>query len=762
MEAAFIGAIWSAATMPTQGLLGARATGADGLVEPTIVHQGKRWTIKHVIDSVHGAHSVVVSGPDGELWKKAGQKVFAAWVDDNMPQRSVVLASLFSHQKSEGFVEMKSGDRMAVLLRVIGVERLERKAKLAREFAAAERGKLEELCRRIGDIRGDDPGIEAAAAALRAAEEAAAGADAAVVEAKAALAKVQQAAADQVARKAAREAADKLRAALEEQAKGAAERRADSELKIQGNRQFQAQAAEIRAAAEHLEAANTELTRLELGLVEADKQIAKLLDPWRDGPARARAAAQRRDAAAKRLKDKAAIDRAVSEQAALAAAATAARALVEATEIEIRTMDGKRWATADERFVDLRASLVEIENLESDLGLAPVIAHKALAADDDAITTATETPAKIKELRSRLDSEKDRMRVAERAQADADKQAARAADVASAEAEHAAAGKEAAEITEGHAIAVLSAVLRALGRRELAVAAKAQATMLEPMRKLAGRLAALDDSERRIGELEGLIAAAQAEEARVAEQISMIEVVEAGETPDAGPAREAVAASEKTAGAAKAAVTKADLALARSREIDAKVVGLEAERLVVESELADWTRLVLDHGRGGMQAAEVDNAGPELTTYINDLLRHCGLNRWTMYVQTKHLDSTGKKMIDGVQIRVVDNETGEDKEVSEHSGGERCSLAEAIRSGMVILACQRAGFDRPTLVRDESTNFLDEVAAPLWVKMMRRVVQFTNADRLLFVSHNADIVRLADATIEPPARRKPAEIGAAA
>jgi DNA repair exonuclease SbcCD ATPase subunit len=132
-----------------------------------------------------------------------------------------------------------------------------------------------------------------------------------------------------------------------------------------------------------------------------------------------------------------------------------------------------------------------------------------------------------------------------------------------------------------------------------------------------------------------------------------------------------------------------------------------------------------------------------------------------MSVETQHLDATGKKLIDGCTIRVIDTLKGTDKEVREHSGGERSTLAEAINSGITMLACRRAGFDRPTLIRDESTVYLDEELAPLWIRMMRHVVEFTNADRLLFVSHNRDIVRLADATIEPPERRT-TEIGAAA
>jgi exonuclease SbcC len=197
-------------------------------------------------------------------------------------------------------------------------------------------------------------------------------------------------------------------------------------------------------------------------------------------------------------------------------------------------------------------------------------------------------------------------------------------------------------------------------------------------------------------------------------------------------------------------VTKAELALARSREIEAKLEGKLVERADVEAELSDWTRLALDHGRNGLQSDVVDAAGPELTAYINGCLRSCVGTRWTVTVETQQLDAKGKELVDKLTIMVIDNKKGSRREVKLHSGGERTTLAEAIASGLTMLGCKRAGFDRPTLVRDESANFLDHESAPLWIKMMRHVVEFTNADRLLFVSHNPAVVRLADVTIEVP------------
>ncbi len=182
------------------------------------------------------------------------------------------------------------------------------------------------------------------------------------------------------------------------------------------------------------------------------------------------------------------------------------------------------------------------------------------------------------------------------------------------------------------------------------------------------------------------------------ERVAAIVFAEVGAAPDVDGAERALAAAESRAKTCHEAATKAESALIRSEEVDSKVSALENQRAEIEAELADWTRLAIDHGRGGMQAAEIDNVGPELTTYMNELLRSCVGTRWTMYARTQHLDGDGKKMVEGCEIRVIDNLTGEDNEVKEHSGGERATLAETISSAITMLGCSRMGFDLPRTI----------------------------------------------------------------
>src|SRR6185436_13319380 len=94
-----------------------------------------------------------------------------------LPDEDVLFASIFAAQQSEGFVKMGSAERIDVILRVIGVARLERMAAAARKRQGSASTALEALIGRITEARGATLTVEAAEAALAAAEGAAADQD---------------------------------------------------------------------------------------------------------------------------------------------------------------------------------------------------------------------------------------------------------------------------------------------------------------------------------------------------------------------------------------------------------------------------------------------------------------------------------------------------------------------------------------------------------------------------------------------------------
>ncbi len=753
VEAGLLGAAYR--KLATQGTLVGRATARDAWVESRIIYK-EPFTVRQVVDGVSRASETLLLGADGApLLGDTKVSTYDAWAEQNLPVEDVFLAGPFCVQKSEGFAGMKSGARIALILRVLGVARLERAAELARAQATAAETKFRTLVDRIAETRGDVQSVEVARAALEAARVAARAADDALGLAQAALATAQKGTADRAVRKTAREAADKLVVTLRDQLAGAAKRRAEDEGRLAGNRLFQAEADAIRAAAGRLESENANLTRLELALAEAGKAIAAELSPWRDAPARLKAAEQRRAAAETRLRDEAGVLAAVASKVTLQAAVEAERAAVAALETELAQLEAVTWAGADERFAGLRQGYREILDLSpARIDEVPLLAEQRLAADDAAITAAVETPKQLADLKARLKSKRAVLTAAEKSLAEADKLGARLPDMAAAKADLAAAQSEAADIRQGHALGVLGAFARSLGRLELAAAARAAGAALEVTRKLAKRLEPLNDSDRRIAELEESIAAAKAEESRVEAQIASVELLEVGEAPDVASFQESVNAATEAAKTAAANVVKAEQGLARADEVAAKVAALEVEREAAADELADWTRLGMDLGRKGIQSAEVDSAGPELTELANDLLHRCHGPRYTVEVKTQRLDSKGKNLVDECTVMVTDSELGTRKEVSEHSGGEGTILAEALSLALTMMGCRRAGFSDFTIVRDESGAALDPANNRAYVAMLRQAMAITGARHVLLVSHSEDVQRMCDHRIEIPNQRR--------
>lgn len=732
----------------TQGKLKDRAIDRDAWVEASIVH-GAGYTIRQLVDGKTGESLVTNDNGEPVLHDTKVSTYESEFAAKRLPDPEVYLAGPFCAQQSEGFVKMTSAERISVILKVRGIARLERMAKLAANRATLASDAFQALVTRIADARSGALAVDAAVAACDAAQQTAGAAAADVTIAKDRLEPLRQEAADHAVRKAERGAAEKLIETLQEQAKGAAERRVDAERRIEGNRQIQADADMIRAAAAGLEAANAELTRLELALVEADKQIAGLLDPWRDGAARAKAALSRRTQAQARLNDKSAVEAAIAGKGDLSAAATAAADVVVSTDAELAALTSQQIAGVTERNLALREGHDRI--LRSEPEGSHAISAESLATDDASAKAAVEVPRRAKELAERLRDERDRAAVAARALADADKLAARADDIESAQVDFEAYEKEGVEILTGHGLAVVTAVLRAIGRRETAVAAKVQATMLEPMRKLAGRLPALDDSDRRLVELREALASAQAEEARLQQQAAAVDLIEIGAPPNVTAAESALAAAEAASRTAEVTAIKAQEARARAREADERAAKLETERDAVAAELRDWTRIEIDLGRKGIQSAEVDAAGPELTELSNSLLRKCHGPRFTVEVKTQRLNADGKKTIDECHVRVIDSVKGTDKELRDHSGGERVILGITIRLALSMMACRTADLRDFTFVCDEGGAALDPENNRAFVAMLRHALAATGARHVLLVSHSEEVQRMCDHIIAIPA-----------
>lgn len=107
-----------------------------------------------------------------DVLQSTGVRAYSRWAATALPAYDVVCASSYMPQQTTGLLHMTRGDRMAVVLRAIGAERLERLARAAADKGGVAETRLREHVAMIGATRDGaaDPAVTAASVARAAAD----------------------------------------------------------------------------------------------------------------------------------------------------------------------------------------------------------------------------------------------------------------------------------------------------------------------------------------------------------------------------------------------------------------------------------------------------------------------------------------------------------------------------------------------------------------------------------------------------------------
>lgn len=758
-------------SMPTRGSLASIAKNRGSYVEARVVN-GAAWTIRHSLDPISGKADVLVLDDQGQpALPSAQRRAFDTWAASHLPSQEVFFSSVFSAQGKGGFLALSTGERKAVVLRLLGIERLELLAERAREQQRETRARHVAAAAHVTRSRATFP-LDEARRILTEEETLLRGREDIV-----GLAELSVARADRVA-------GQLERAREAENAIGAAARRVteleeqtvDLTARIANNRKLLADgprvaAARVRASeldgllvaargqverrTEYREHALSDL-RLTEARLEGATAAAKFCDDQVRKAEQAVADGRRaREAETELGKVHAAIAEAETELAAAHA-----------------TLDGlgqEHVAGAEDRIVGLRGALIEIGtpccdadgDRQSPGEYYEGVATGALAADDTAVELAATMPARldlakarVRQTRAEVDGLRDRDRrltplargaaAAEEAERSlpALREARATADAAlpAARTAHGLAGKtlSTARVASADALAAVTAL-------------EGERAALEPTLKLEAPLAA---AGARIAELsqqlDGVteqLAKARADRAALPTPI----YPEHETTVEAAKAQLAQAKADEKA--ARDGVAEARYALQVSEEHAARLVELEAEVVAIEVELQDWVLLADSLGREGLQAILIDAAGPEIEALTNDLLHQAFGPRFTVTFETTKLAADGKRELEVFDIRVLDTKEGREGPVEDLSGGEKAIVGEAVALALTTVACRRSGLRGVTLIRDETGAALDEENGPRYVAMLRRAADLVGASHVLFVAHNKAMQDLADARIHIKDRR---------
>lgn len=759
----------------------ARAAEAERFRQQAAEHEARRQELQEKLSSEQGTHDDLAQRLDNNRGLlQQGDEIRAAVATVAAAERAAQQATTEAERARES-AERADADRSRHLAdaegaesrRQAAMERVERaKARLA------DRERIEQAVASVPQLRAD---LEAAERAVRVAEAVVAEVDLLIANHRTAAEwaeeRAQQADADAAQQDELAEQAEGRRQAAMERVDRARARLADREKIRDAADALEATRAEIEGYERETRAAAARLEEIRgqrfAGAEERIGALRRALEEIGDSDDAVTDHAARLDAVAARARgalqhDDETVQRAAELPKHVREAEAALKAAQEAQE-EGRRLLAEMEALAA-RSLEIDAAQADLEAAEKDEAAAGADRDRAKQAAKDARQRAgTEreaaraAAAEVQRLEpekaerdARLSEAREAVETAQQSLADAEQLAARATDLATAADDLAAAeADEATAVQEAQTAreAVEAAERRAEEERQRASDAEAWREAFEAERErqapLAGKAEHLARAEARIAELEPQLQAAVARKAELREQFAAIPTAEdAPPAPDVAALSTRVDEAEKAAREAGRRVALAEQGLEGARASAARVGELEAEQKALEEELADWTKLAADLGRDGLQALEIDAAGPELTELVNDLLHSCASRRWTVSIETTRVSADGKRQLEGCEVRVLDTERGREAEASTFSGGERVLLGEAVSLALTMLACRRSGLQGVTLVRDESGAALDAANARAYVAMLRRAAELVGASRVLFVSHDSEVIELADARID--------------
>lgn len=164
-------------------------------------------------------------------------------------------------------------------------------------------------------------------------------------------------------------------------------------------------------------------------------------------------------------------------------------------------------------------------------------------------------------------------------------------------------------------------------------------------------------------------------------------------------------------------------------------------------EKREWDILSKALGKNGIQALEIDAAGPEVSSITNELLNSCFGTRFAISFETTRTSTDGKKEVEIFEPRVIDNERGREGRVVNLSPGEKVIVGEAISLALALYNRRKSDTDIQTLFRDETAGALDEDNAQRYIKMLRKALELGEFHQVFYITHQTALWEQADGKI---------------
>ena len=167
----------------------------------------------------------------------------------------------------------------------------------------------------------------------------------------------------------------------------------------------------------------------------------------------------------------------------------------------------------------------------------------------------------------------------------------------------------------------------------------------------------------------------------------------------------------------------------------------------LEKEEAQFRLIEKGFGVNGLIALSIDDAGPEISTWCNQLLHDCFDGRFSVRLDTQKTLQNGNTR-ETFDVIVFDNLKGGEKALGMMSGGERVWVNECLTRAIALYVSGSSGTQFATLFTDEADGALDPDRKRQFMCMKRSILKLGGYEREYFVSQTPELWDMADYIID--------------
>lgn len=179
-------------------------------------------------------------------------------------------------------------------------------------------------------------------------------------------------------------------------------------------------------------------------------------------------------------------------------------------------------------------------------------------------------------------------------------------------------------------------------------------------------------------------------------------------------------------------------------DLEVRQAALDQQRAAVARRRAGWVLLERALGPEGIQALEIDAAGPGVSAIANELLVAAGAP-YTVQLRTIRPASAGRKRAEVFDVLVHDG--GQARDLARVSGGEATQIEEALALAVAVHVAKAHQGGLRTLWRDEADQGLSLANQRRFPAMLRTAMDLGGFDRCYYITHSPVAAVQADSVL---------------